>query len=231
MRAMRRIAVVGLGMMFAAVAAAQVGVPAEPAKDAVAVPFHDKQSGVRFVVPAGWSFVQRDREVSTFHLDARSATPKAEMRGVAAIGFNPFPLSTFSGALFYYSVQRHTDDRACARQAFKFGEAQGEVETIGGMEFMHGHDEHGGMCVEQRDEVYTAFRKGTCYRFDLAVNTFCAKSSGASEMTVRQFDEIEARMEGILASVQWDFKPVVKANPNRRKLPAVSVREGAGVGR
>ena len=43
------------------------------------------------------------------------------------------------------------------------------------------------ICTEARDEVYTAFHKHACYRFDLAMNTFCAISSGAQEITDDRF--------------------------------------------
>src|ERR1700733_14530478 len=108
------IAVILLGL---GVARAQILVPAEAPAAAKPVVFHDAKFGVRFVVPAGWSLDRKDHLVSTFHVDARSAGPKAQMRGVAAMNFNPYPESTFSGAWFYFSVQPHTNDGECARQA------------------------------------------------------------------------------------------------------------------
>src|SRR5277367_6057754 len=69
--------------------------------------FSDPHSGVTFQVPAGWALTRKDHEVSTFSLDARSATHSTQMRAVANITFNPFPLSTFSGAYFYASLTPH----------------------------------------------------------------------------------------------------------------------------
>ncbi len=228
--------VLGCSMLTAKAQVAQnkpIPVPGAPLPTAVAQPFHDKHYGVRFQVPAGWNFVQKDLQVSTFHLDARTAAPKTEMRGVAAIDFNPYPLSTFSGALFYYSVQRHTNDHECALQAMTGAEANRDSEPIGGLDFLHGHDEHGAMCIESRDEVYTAYRKGSCYRFDLTVNTFCSISSGALEMTIRQYQDIEKKMDGILDSVVLDWHPVPsdapKSTPNRRLLPAIPPEKPAPV--
>ena len=208
--------------LLATMGRAQIGVPtATPAKDTTR-DFHDSRYGVRFRVPPGWNFTRKDREISTFRLDARSALPQSEMRAVAMLDFNPFPMSTLSGALFYYSVEPHTTDRECERQAT--GEASGkdkvksdlqsrdesvrvkDVQNIGGMDFVHGHDEHGSICVEARDEVYTAFRRGACYRFDLAVNTFCPESSGAQEITRQQMHNNEERMTSILSTVvlKWE---------------------------
>jgi hypothetical protein len=209
-----------VAMALMGVARAQVSVPAEAPAAAKAFAFHDSKYGVRFVVPGGWSFDRKDHLVSTFHVDARSAGPKAEMRGVASMEFNPFPYSTFSGAWFYFSVQRHTNDGECARQASRAGAAH-DFEDIGGMEFRHGHDEQGKICVESRNDVYTAYHKGSCYRFDLTVTTFCAISSGAQEITEGQLADIHLRMDGILKSVvvDWGTKPAKVEGTGRRELP------------
>jgi hypothetical protein len=195
-----------LVVVMTGMARAQILVPAEAPAAAKAIAFHDSKYGVRFVVPAGWSFDRKDHLVSTFHVDARTAGPKAQMRGVAAMGFNPFPESTFSGAWFYFSVQPHTNDGECAREAARGG-AVHDAEEIGGMEFRHGHEERGGICVESRNDVYTAYHKGSCYRFDLDVGTFCAISSGAREINERQLGEIHLRLDGILKSVVLDWAP------------------------
>src|SRR5579875_1170041 len=102
----------GVGLLHA-----QVSVPEAPPSTAKPHAFRDGHFGVRFKVPEGWTLARKDGEVSTFHLDARSASPKAQMRGVVAIQFNPFPYSTFSGAMLYYSVAPHTSDAECERQA------------------------------------------------------------------------------------------------------------------
>ena len=230
----------------------KVTVPTGPAQDAASIPFRDSHYGVRFEVPPGWNLTRKDREVSTFRLDARSAPRGSELRGVASMGFNPFPHSVLSGALVYFSVAKHSNDRTCAAQATGGdpiarvpGTAQGEpenmdvrdddvdkrpnaqgrdpqrfeAENIGGMEFLHGHDEHGYMCVEGRDEVYTAYRKGSCYRFDLTLNTFCAISSGAAELSREQFHSIEAQMAGILSTVSLDWE---KAGPQPVAVPEIA---------
>jgi hypothetical protein len=103
------------------------------------------------------------------------------------------------------------------------------------MDFVHGHDEHGGICVEARDEVYTAYRKGACYRFDLAMHTFCAISSGAKEVSAEQVRSIDARMTGILSTVALDWEksgprevavPDVPAEP-KREAPKAGVVAGS----
>lgn len=203
--------------------AAQLSVPDAPPPTAKVQSFHDSHFGVRFRVPEGWTLQRKDGEVSTFHLDARTATPNTQMRSVAAIQFNPYPFSTFSGALFYFSVQKHATDVECARQASAPAAHATEVQetqVIDGMSFAHGHDEHGKICVEARDEVYTAYRKGSCYRFDLAMNTFCSVSSGAADLTDNQLQEIDERMTEILTSVQLDWIKTPRGS-EPPKYPAV----------
>ncbi len=216
-----------LGFFVSGVSSAQVTVPAMPPASAKAQPFHDGHFGVRFEVPEGWQLARKDKLVSTFHLDARTASPKARMRSVAAIEFNPYPYSTFSGALFYFSVEPHATDAECSREATGFASRQGlyqepskDVQDIGGMNFAHGHDEHGQICVEARDEVYTAYRKGSCYRFDLTLNTFCSVSSGAADLTQAELEQIDQRMADILSTVQLDWE---KAGPHPVPAPKVPV--------
>lgn len=193
--------------------------------------FRDAEFGVRFKVPPGWEITRRDHEVSTFRMDARTAPPRLQMRSVVSLDFNPYPQSTLAGALVYYSVEKHAKAAECVRQAAGKGEPQ-DTQEIGGMNFVHGHDEHGEMCVEARDEVYTAYRKGSCYRFDLQMNTFCAISSGATEITESQMQDIEARMAGILSTVTLDWsktgaRPVQPASETpRKKLPTQTVATG-----
>jgi hypothetical protein len=190
----------GLACVTLPCAAQKITIPTAPPSTATTHDFKDGHFGVKFEVPAGWSLTRKDGLVSTFHNDARSATRSAEVRGVASLDFNPYPYSTLSGAVFYYSVTPHSNDEDCAKQAEAL-DLPTDVQDIGGMRFTHGHDEHGDICVEARDEVYTAYRKGACYRFDMEINTFCAISSGAEEITERQLDSLNQQMANILSTV------------------------------
>ena len=87
------------------------------AQSAPAHTFHDRTTRAAFDYPAGWTFAEHDHEISTFHLDARTAPRAARVRAVVAIPQNPFPESTFSGAYLYFSVTPHSLASACARQA------------------------------------------------------------------------------------------------------------------
>jgi hypothetical protein len=210
------IGALGAGMCAVWVASAPAQKVEQTGVDAIVIPtappvgqrpqaFRDGHFGVRFEVPAGWSVTRKDGEVSTFHSDARTAPDKAQMRAVASLEFNPYPQSVLSGASFYYSVQKHIKPAACAMQAASEADPQPDSETVAGVAFNHGHDEHGQICTEARDEVYTAYRKGSCYRFDLAMNTFCAISSGAQDLTPQQLAAVEQRMTDILSTVVFSW--------------------------
>ena len=161
--------------------------------------------GVSFDVPAGWNFSREDGDLSTFSLDARSSLPHTQMQGVAQIAFNPFPRSTFSGAMFYSSVTPHSSTLQCSNQAAAPVSRPATTALVGGVSFKHGYAEHGAVCTESRDEVYTALRGAMCYRFDLVINTFCGgEVSGARDMTDRELDAVRKRLETILNSVKLD---------------------------
>lgn len=218
-----------LGMALVALPCAaqqKIVIPTTAPAQATPQDFKDGHFGVKFQVPPGWSLNRKDGLVSTFHNDARSATPDARVRGIASLDFNPYPYSTLSGAVFYYSVTPHTTDQECAKEA-EPEQAPVTVATdaqdIGGMRFTHGHDEHGDICVEARDEVYTAYRKGACYRFDMEINTFCAISSGAQEITDRQLLDLNQRMADILSTVTLDWTKTA-AHPVPAPAPPVMVQ-------
>ena len=167
--------------------------------------FHDAQYGVSFIVPTAWNVTRKDSDVSTFNLDARSAPRTAKMRAVASIAFNPHPTSTFSGALFYFSVTPHISAAQCGYQAT--AEAPRKVTTakIDGVTFNHGYDQHGVICTEARDEIYTAQRGDACYRFDLVINTYCGGDvSGVRDISPDELNSVRNRMKAILDSVRFD---------------------------
>jgi hypothetical protein len=168
--------------------------------------FRDPMYRVAFEYPSNWNLSRSDGEVSTFHLDARSAPRSTIMRAVVSIPENPFPESTFSGAYAYFSVTPHASARSCARQAAAGKQAPLSLQ-IGGIPFIHGHDEQRDICITQRDEVYTTYRRGACYRFDLAMNNFCGgEVSGVKDVTAKELDQVRGRLETILWSFRFETK-------------------------
>ena len=192
--------------VFAAGADAQSKPPVatEPQTPA-ARSFHDLRSGVSFRVPAGWDLTRRDREVSTFNLDARSTTKATQLRAVANITFNPYPQSTFSGAYFYASFAPHLPAAECTHQASTLNSHPIAAVNVDGVPFTHGYDEHGGICTESRDEIYTGEHNGSCYRFDLVINNFGGgEVSGVRDISAKELESVRHRLEAILATVEFD---------------------------
>jgi hypothetical protein len=169
---------------------------------------------ISFDYPATWNFTQTDHEISTFHLDARSAPRNATMRAVAAMSENPYPLSTFSGAYIYFSVTPRSSESACARQAAPPSKSAARKSsrkpskvTIADIPFTHGHDDQREICITQRDEVYTTLHRSACYRFDLVINNFCGgQVSGVKDITEKELDQVRARLESILSTIRFDAK-------------------------
>jgi hypothetical protein len=177
--------------------------------------FRDPVYRVAFDFPSNWNFTKRDGEISTFHLDARSAPRSTVVRAVVSIPENPFPESTFSGAYVYFSVVPHSSAGACAKQAAGETEVAGKAPVvekpaeiqIAGIAFSHGHDEQKDICITQRDETYTTYRRGACYRFDLAMNNFCGgEVSGVKDVTAQELEQVRGRLESILGTARFEGK-------------------------
>ena len=179
------------------------------------VTIHDTADHLTFDLPSTWLVATHDRELSTFHQEARTAPKSTRLRYVAAIPENPFPLSTFSGAHIYISLVPHLNAAQCEAQVTSPPERapihylshpeplSTAVPTIAGRKASHGHDEHGILCTEYRDDIYTIPIKTGCLRFDLAMNNFCGgEVSGARDMTHDEIIHIRERMEEILNSVR-----------------------------
>jgi len=196
--------------------------------------FHDSAYHLSFDFPANWTFAEADREISTFHLDARTAPRNARLRAAVAMPENPFPASTFSGAYVYFSVTPHTSAAACARQVVppKLSAAEAarrlaesarslasesapassaaltlvpEKIQIAGIALTHGRDEQRDICITQHDDVYTTRHAGACYRFDLAINNFCGGAvSGVKDISPAELDQVRARLLAILSTARFD---------------------------
>lgn len=178
-------------------------VPDEPANlQPAATTVRDAKYKISYQVPAGWDTERKDGILSTLRKDVRSANAGMQVRGVSAINYNPYPPTTFSGALFYYSVMPKATAQSCAALATTAHLKPQPDVTVNGLTFKHGHDQHGGMCTESRDEVFTTLAGKTCLRFDLVVNTFCQQSSGAMELNAQQLGDVHTRLANMLGSIQ-----------------------------
>lgn len=164
----------------------------------------DARDHLTFHLPAGWNVTRNDGEVSTFRLDARTAPRTAQLRMVGSIGFNPYPLSTFSGAMFYLSSTPRLSTVACEAQTSSKPFQALTPEFLDDVKFARGKDEHGNICTESRDVAYTTLRNGACLRFDLAIHSFCGgEVSGAQDLTEAQLGNLYARLRNILDTIQF----------------------------
>jgi hypothetical protein len=170
--------------------------------------FHDSTWKLSFDYPGDWTFANQDGEISTFHLDARTAPRNSTLRAVTAFSENPFPDSTFAGGYVYFSVTPHSSVSACTKQASSpVAKAKPEASQIAGIPFSHGSDQQKAICTVERDEIYTTFHDGACYRFDLAINNFCGgEVSGVKDITPTELDQVRTRLESILSTVRFDSK-------------------------
>jgi hypothetical protein len=109
--------------------------------------------------------------------------------------------------LFYFSVTPRSTETACRNQASAQAPRTVEAAQIAGASFTHGYDEHGTICTEARDEIYTTFRNNSCYRFDLVINSFCGGDvSGVRDITAMELSSVRRRLESILGTVTFDTK-------------------------
>jgi len=181
--------------------------PVAPAKEPTSPPARDVRDPLdrlTFHLPAGWNLNRKDGEISSFRLDARTAPRKARLHFVASLAFNPYPFSTFSGALFYVSSTPALSAEACAAETTTKPFESLPPGEIDKQPFARGKDEHGQICTEARDVAYTAMRQNSCLRFDLAINSFCGGDvSGAEDLTADQLQAIYTRLMKILESVHF----------------------------
>ncbi|HEV2620082.1 MAG TPA: hypothetical protein VGU23_09125 [Acidobacteriaceae bacterium] len=185
----------------------------QPASPSFTRAFHDPIYHLSFDYPASWNFSQTDGDLSTFHLDARTAPHRAILRAVTSMSENPFPASTFSGAYVYFSVTPHASGPSCAAQAAPPPSSAQKPPgkptriVINDIPFTHGHDEAKAICIVQRDEVYTTRHAGSCYRFDLAINNFCGgEVSSVRYIRPAELDQVRGQLESILSTLHFDPK-------------------------
>ncbi len=188
-------------------APAEPALPAQPSDPPERV-IKDGLTHLSFTLPAGWNLSRNDGELSTFHLDARTAPHTARLALVADIAYNPYPRSTFSGALFYLSLTPRSTAAECLAQASSKPATPAGTVLVGDTTFQRGSDAHGKICTEARDTIYTALRHGSCVRFDLAINSFCGgEASGALDLTESQLTKIQQALEAILNTVHFGSEP------------------------
>ncbi len=176
--------------------------PVKEPTDPPAREVRDPRGHLTLHLPPGWNLALKDGEISTYRLDARTAPRRSQLHLAASLGFNPFPQSTFEGAIFYVSSIPTPSAAACAAQTTLPPARSLDAARIDGVKFSRGRDEHGRICTESRDVIYAAEVRGECLRFDLAINSFCGgEISGAQDLTEPQLGSLFSRLQEIVNSV------------------------------
>ena len=177
--------------------------PVKEPTDPPARDVRDPRGHLTLHLPPGWTLALEDGEISTYRLDARTAPRRSQLHLAASLGFNPFPQSTFEGAIFYVSSSPTASAAACAAQTTLPPAKSLDAARIDRVKFSRGRDEHGRICTESRDVIYAAEVRGECLRFDLAINNFCGgEISGAQDLTEPQLGSLFSRLQEILNSVR-----------------------------
>jgi hypothetical protein len=182
--------------------------PTAPAKEPTtpaAREVRDVSDHLTLHLPAGWNLSRRDGEISSFLLDARTVPRTSRLHLAASLAFNPYPQSTFSGAVFYVSSTPGVSAAACAAETTTKPFESLPPASVDGQTFARGKDEHGQICTESRDVAYSARRRNSCLRFDLTIHTFCGGDvSGAEDLSADQLQAIYSRLKTILNSVHLE---------------------------
>lgn len=158
---------------------------------------HDKDRfGVSFRYPASWS----PHPLEGFYL----AQPES-LAGpaVAAVSRGSgYSGTDFSGAQFEYSVRLDGSELDCSHINRDLGKS--EPQVIRGIRYSHLHTDDAAMMHQRSDDLYSVYRNGSCFVFDLAFLTsgFGARD-GVRRMTDAETRSVLHQLQEILASVEF----------------------------
>jgi hypothetical protein len=114
--------------------------------------------------------------------------------------------TSLAGAQFLYAVRRNVSTKECLHPQ-EDGSAEPtkvDLVSVDGVPYAHASADDGGMCHQENEDVYTAYRNHACYIFDLSVHTVCAGVvDGMRDATPAELAEINAKLLGILKTVQF----------------------------
>jgi len=175
--------------------------------------FTDPAHGVSFTYPASWTF---DKSQPFYMFLAISpANDEPDMgRGSALIysksvpGVTPWPKTWFEGVELGYDEHDVPTSDACLVLAKPVNswvpiDHVDEV-TIQGKPYWHGTTSGSGAGHELREDIYTLYSSGYCYRFDLAVSLSSANQDvpGPRELTAAEKVHVDASLRSVLNSVR-----------------------------
>jgi hypothetical protein len=175
------------------------------AVDDSATRFSDPVTGVSFQYPKEW----KQATGNQFYLGQDFVPENAEVRGAViwkAWDKTEDAKTTLAGAQFLYAVQKDASSADCAHPVINDPASDSTVDTVtvGGIAYAHNHGEEGGMCHEEKEDIYATYRNGACYLFDLSVHSICSGVvDGMRDATPAELADVDARLMKILKTVKF----------------------------
>jgi hypothetical protein len=166
--------------------------------------FSDEAGGVNFQYPRRWILSELNKYPFASSLTRHSITPRA-MVYVGNADSNPYPNTTLVGAEFLYAARPAASIEACSEMIVDREWPDAKLlapERLNGVIFAHAKSADNWTCHYLREDLYSTYRGGTCYLFDLAVETECFGAvDGMRELTSTERAEVQATLEHILSTV------------------------------
>jgi hypothetical protein len=166
--------------------------------------FSDETGGVKFQYPQRWILSEGNKYSVATSLTRQGIPPRA----AAYIGnadSNPYPNTTLVGAEFLYAPRPAASNEACSEMIVNKEWPDAKLlapESFNGVTFAHAKSADNWTCHYLREDLYSTYRGGTCYLFDLAVETECFGAvDGERQLTSAETADIQATLNKILSTV------------------------------
>jgi hypothetical protein len=168
--------------------------------------FSDPDYRVTFRYPAKWNY----SESNGFLMTVMIASPENPPRGFVYFssisgGYNPYPRTNLVGAEFVYANRNAASTDVCLKSVLQ-GDANAKMlgtEEINGMSYTHALTGSAGMCHSYSEDIYATHKNGTCYLFDLAVETLCpGLVDNTRAITSGELAQVHASLEKILSNLE-----------------------------
>ena len=175
--------------------------------------FTDPAHGVSFTYPASWTFAMSQPFYMLLAISPANDSPtmgpgSTLIYSKSIPGMTLAPDTMFDGMEFAYDVHNVPTSDAClvlAKPANSWVPIDHVDEvTIQGKPYWHGTTSGSGAGHELREDIYTLYSSGYCYRFDLAVSLDSANQDtpGPRRLTAAEKVQVDASLQGILNSVR-----------------------------
>ena len=179
----------------------------------------DIVNGITFRYPASWLLNQGGGSyIPTLILQKPTYDPTGPWEykpdGYVALDGRDVPRyqnTNFGDGWFLYRGVSGVDDQKCQRKAdfigdptMPKGEWSADWVVIGGVRFRHGWGNGEAMCHESSQSIYSTYRGGKCYLFEIQINTLCPQHvAGLRDITPRELSQINREFDQVMLSVRF----------------------------